>query len=88
MSRRAYGSGMTYTDGFGYSEYTPEARGAEGARQPGLSRLLGDCARMAPHWAVAAGPRPDRVAPSQIHGIRVPQASARLIAATAAYGDQ
>ncbi|MFE9630468.1 hypothetical protein [Streptomyces sp. NPDC006463] len=79
---------MTYTDDFGYSEYTPDARVAEGARRPGFARLLGDCARMAPHWAVPAGPRPVRVAPSQIHGISVPPASARLIAATAAYGDQ
>ncbi|MCX4525507.1 MULTISPECIES: hypothetical protein [unclassified Streptomyces] len=74
---------MTYTDDFGYTEYTeyvPDGR-------PGFARLLGDCARMAPHWAVPAGPRPDPVAPSQIHGISVPPASARLIAATAAYGD-
>ncbi|MEU4732552.1 MULTISPECIES: hypothetical protein [unclassified Streptomyces] len=69
---------MTYTDGFGRSEYTADE----------LDRLLGDCARMAPHWAVAAGPRPVRVAPSQINGISVPPASARLIAGTAAYGDQ
>lgn len=82
---------MTYTDGFGYSEYTEytaDRRGAEGSRQPGFARLLGDCARMAPHWAAEAGPRPVRVAPSQIHGISVPPASARLIASTAAYGDQ
>ncbi|WP_328925298.1 hypothetical protein OG429_12025 [Streptomyces sp. NBC_00190] len=79
---------MTYTDDYGYSEYTSDARVAEGPRRPGFARLLGDCARMAPHWAVPAGPRPVRVAPSQIHGISVPPASARLIAATAAYGDQ
>lgn len=82
---------MTYTDGYGYSEYTEytaDTRGAEGSRQPGFARLLGDCARMAPHWAVPAGPRPVRVPPSQIHGISVPPASARLIASTAAYGDQ
>ncbi|MFD3548916.1 hypothetical protein ACFWUW_25470 [Streptomyces sp. NPDC058655] len=79
---------MTYTDGFGYTEYTADARVAEGPRQAGFTRLLGDCARMAPHWAVPAGPRPARVAPSQIHGISVPPASARLIASTAAYGDQ
>lgn len=79
---------MTYTDDFGYGEYTGDRRGAEGSRQTGFARLLGDCARMAPHWAVPAGPRPVRVAPSQIHGISVPPASARLIASTAAYGDQ
>ncbi|MFK0253062.1 hypothetical protein [Streptomyces sp. NPDC090445] len=71
---------MTSTDGFGYGEYASDTR-------PGFARLLGDCARMAPHWAVPADPRPARVAPSQIHGISVPPASARLIAATAEYGD-
>lgn len=82
---------MTSTDGYGYREYsdhTREGRGADGARRPGLDGLLGDCARMAPHWAADAAPRPARVAPSQIHGISVPPASARLIASTAAYGDQ
>ncbi|WP_405708553.1 hypothetical protein OG264_11920 [Streptomyces xanthophaeus] len=79
---------MTFTDGFRHTEYTADLRAAEASRQPGLAQLLGDCARMAPHWAVPAGPRPARVAPSQIHGIRVPAASARLIASTAAYGDQ
>ncbi|MGW5848471.1 hypothetical protein ACWFQ8_11065 [Streptomyces sp. NPDC055254] len=78
---------MTYTDGFGSTEYTADARVAEGSRRPGFARLLGDCARMAPHWAVPAGPRAARVAPSQIHGISVPPASARLIASTVEYGD-
>ncbi|MCB5181648.1 hypothetical protein [Streptomyces antimicrobicus] len=63
---------MTYTDGFGYS---------------GFATLLGDCARMAPHWTVPADPRPPRVEPSQIHGISIPPASARMIAGTAQYGD-
>ncbi|MFF4322320.1 hypothetical protein [Streptomyces sp. NPDC001568] len=71
---------MTYTDGFGHVEYAADAR-------PGFARLLGDCARMAPHWTVPEGPRPVRVAPSQIHGVSVPPDSARLIASTAAYGD-
>ncbi|THA52005.1 hypothetical protein [Streptomyces sp. A1136] len=71
---------MTYTDGFGYAEHTAGAR-------PGFARLLGDCARMAPHWAVPADPRPAPVAPSQIHGVSVPPASARLIAGTTEYGD-
>ncbi|WP_327283064.1 MULTISPECIES: hypothetical protein [unclassified Streptomyces] len=74
---------MTYTDGFGYAAAAENAADT----QPGFARLLGDCARMAPHWAVPADPRPDRVAPSQIHGISVPPASARLIASTAEYGD-
>ncbi|MGW1766910.1 hypothetical protein ACWCQL_22930 [Streptomyces sp. NPDC002073] len=60
---------------------------ADRTAESGLAQLLGDCARMAPHWAVPAGPAPVRVAPSQIHGISVPPSSARLIAGTAAYGD-
>ncbi|MFJ3923797.1 hypothetical protein [Streptomyces sp. NPDC090022] len=64
---------MTSTDGYGHPE--------------GLAQLLGDCARMAPHWTVPAEPHPARVAPSQIHGISVPPSSARLIAATAQYGE-
>ncbi|GAA3263459.1 hypothetical protein ACFXJO_41670 [Streptomyces lavendulae] len=75
---------MTSTDGFRHAEPTAGAR--PGAR-PGFARLLGDCARMAPHWPVPHEPRPARVTPSQIHGISVPPASARLIASTAAYGD-
>ncbi|MEW2416129.1 hypothetical protein AB0953_20740 [Streptomyces sp. NPDC046866] len=71
---------MTYTDGFGYGECAADTR-------LGFARLLGDCARMAPHWAVPADPRPARVAPAQIHGVSVPPSSARLIAATAEYGD-
>ncbi|MEY9990755.1 hypothetical protein ABIE67_002787 [Streptomyces sp. V4I8] len=52
-----------------------------------LAALLGDCARMAPHWAV-----PDRVlsrpvSPSRIHGVTVPPTSARLLDAMSDYGD-
>jgi hypothetical protein len=52
-----------------------------------LASLRGDCARMAPHWAV-----PDRgavrpVPPSLIHGVRVPATSARLLDAMSDYGD-
>ncbi len=52
-----------------------------------LASLLGDCARMAPHWAV-----PDRalslpVSPSLIHGVTVPPKSARLLDAMSDYGD-
>lgn len=71
---------MTYTDGFGHVQTSGNAAGTE------FEQLLGDCARMAPHWPVPADDRPDRVAPSQIIGIRVPAASARLIASTAVYG--
>ncbi|NUP15327.1 MAG: hypothetical protein HOZ81_04330 [Streptomyces sp.] len=52
-----------------------------------LASLLGDCARMAPHWTV-----PDRVlslpvSPSRIHGVTVPPRSARLLEAMSDYGD-
>ncbi|MER7765147.1 hypothetical protein [Streptomyces sp. NPDC097619] len=63
----------------------PTARAT--ASEGGLAELLGDCARMAPHWAVPAGPAPVRVAPERIHGVTVPAASARLIAGTAVCGD-
>ncbi|WP_327252371.1 hypothetical protein [Streptomyces sp. NBC_01244] len=71
---------MTYTDRFGHARPSEITAGTE------FEQLLGDCARMAPHWPVPADPRPDRVTPSQISGIRVPAASARLIASTAVYG--
>ncbi|MDG9716172.1 hypothetical protein [Streptomyces sp. DH24] len=56
-------------------------------RDADLASLRGDCARMAPHWAV-----PDRgaarpVPPSLIHGVRVPATSARLLDAMSDYGD-
>ncbi|MFF0016051.1 hypothetical protein [Streptomyces sp. NPDC005374] len=52
-----------------------------------LASLRGDCARMAPHWAV-----PDRVvslpvSPSLIHGVTVPEGSARLLESMSEYGD-
>jgi hypothetical protein len=52
-----------------------------------LAALLGDCARMAPHWVA-----PDRVtalpvSPSLIHGVTVPTKSARLLDAMSDYGD-
>jgi hypothetical protein len=52
-----------------------------------LASLRGDCARMAPHWAV-----PDRngavpVSPSLIHGVTVPEGSARMLEAMSEYGD-
>ena len=52
-----------------------------------LAELRGDCARMAPHWVVPAKDAPTPVAPSLIHGVTVPAASARLIDAMAEYGD-
>ncbi|MFJ1698529.1 hypothetical protein ACIOHC_25965 [Streptomyces sp. NPDC088252] len=52
-----------------------------------LAELRGDCARMAPHWVTPAKPSPVPVAPSRIHGVTVPPASARLIDAMSDYGD-
>ncbi|MEU7030265.1 hypothetical protein AB6O49_08855 [Streptomyces sp. SBR177] len=52
----------------------------------GLAELCGDGARMAPHWVTPAEPAAAPVSPALIHGVRVPAASARLIAATAEYG--
>ncbi|MFI6649735.1 hypothetical protein ACIBI8_19225 [Streptomyces sp. NPDC050529] len=52
-----------------------------------LAELRGDCAQMAPHWVVPTKVTPTPVAPSLIHGVTVPPASARLIDAMAEYGD-
>ncbi|MEU6977126.1 MULTISPECIES: hypothetical protein [unclassified Streptomyces] len=51
-----------------------------------LAQLCGDSARMAPHWVTPAAPAATRVSPALIHGVEVPAASARLIAATSEYG--
>ncbi|MFI6643875.1 hypothetical protein [Streptomyces sp. NPDC050504] len=50
-----------------------------------LSQLRGDCARMAPHWVVPAEPVAAPVSPARIHGVVVPPASARLVAAMSEY---
>ncbi|MGC0332476.1 hypothetical protein RKD23_005466 [Streptomyces sp. SAI-170] len=52
-----------------------------------LASLRGDCARMAPHWAVADRLDARPVSPSSIHGVTVPPASARLLDAMSDYGD-
>ncbi|MGW0117506.1 hypothetical protein [Streptomyces sp. NPDC003327] len=51
-----------------------------------LAQLRGDSARMVPHWVAPVAPAPAPVSPASIHGVVVPAASARLIAATAEYG--
>jgi hypothetical protein len=51
-----------------------------------LAELLGDCARMAPHWAVPRSETPAPVAPSRIHGVVVPESSVRLLGGMSAYG--
>ncbi|MGW3462076.1 hypothetical protein ACWDE9_21840 [Streptomyces olivaceoviridis] len=52
-----------------------------------LAALRGDCARMAPHWAVPQHSESRPVPPSLIHGVRVPARSARLLDAMSDYGD-
>lgn len=52
-----------------------------------MESLRGDCARMAPHWAVPAVAATAPVPPSLIHGITVPPASERVIAGMSEYGD-
>ncbi|MEU6821205.1 hypothetical protein ABZ921_11285 [Streptomyces atriruber] len=52
-----------------------------------MESLRGDCARMAPHWAVPAAAAAAPVPPSLIHGITVPSSSARLIGEMSEYGD-
>ncbi|MEV6049577.1 hypothetical protein [Streptomyces sp. NPDC052107] len=52
-----------------------------------LASLRGDCARMAPHWAVPEHAEPRPVPPSLIHGVTVPARSARLLDAMSDYGD-
>ncbi|MFG3201887.1 hypothetical protein [Streptomyces sp. NPDC048192] len=52
-----------------------------------LAALRGDCARMAPHWAVPEHPESQPVPPSRIHGVSVPARSARLLDAMSEYGD-
>ncbi|MEU3618334.1 hypothetical protein ACWD4O_06940 [Streptomyces sp. NPDC002623] len=52
-----------------------------------LASLRGDCARMAPHWAVPEKITSRPVSPSLIHGVTVPAKSARLLEAMPDYGN-
>ncbi|MES4889864.1 hypothetical protein [Streptomyces sp. NPDC096012] len=66
----------------------PEADSSRPAEYDGdLAALRGDCARMAPHWAVPERAAARPVPPSLIHGVRVPARSARLLDAMSDYGD-
>ncbi|GGR72829.1 hypothetical protein GCM10010269_09820 [Streptomyces humidus] len=53
----------------------------------GLASLRGDCARMAPHWAAPEKILSRPVSPSLIHGVNVPERSARLLEAMPEYGN-
>ncbi|MEV5598867.1 hypothetical protein [Streptomyces sp. NPDC052496] len=64
----------------------PAARRAPGSAEPeSMAELLGDCARMAPHWRSGrqAPPPPAR----ELHGISVPASSAALVSGMSEYGD-
>lgn len=62
-------------------------RTAQSEPEGGLAALIGDGARMAPHWAAPERPVSAPVPPSHIHGVTVPDASARLLEAMSEYGD-
>lgn len=76
MPRRAYGAAMTVY---------PAPREPQES-EFSLAELCGDGARMAPHWVPDSVPQAAPVSPALIHGVKVPAASARLIAATPEYG--
>ncbi|MFG2677854.1 hypothetical protein [Streptomyces sp. NPDC048392] len=52
-----------------------------------LASLRGDCARMTPRWSAPVHLSLRPVPLSLIHGVRVPQTSARLLEAMSDYGD-
>ncbi|MGW8376522.1 hypothetical protein [Streptomyces sp. ODS28] len=61
-----------------------------GAEHDSLEQLLGDCALMTPHWRVtdSAAELPAVPArPEELHGVRVPARSARLLDGMSEYGD-
>lgn len=59
------------------------------AEHESMEQLLGDCARMVPHWAAACSVPQERrpVAFSSLRGVRVPVRSARLLEGMSEYGD-
>ncbi|MGD6745918.1 hypothetical protein ACOKM3_29315 [Streptomyces sp. BH106] len=63
-----------------------------GMVQDDLAALRGDCVRMLPHWVTPPAPweveRPGAApGPVGIHGVVVPESSARLIDSMAGFGD-
>ncbi|MGY0486973.1 hypothetical protein [Streptomyces sp. WG-D5] len=63
-----------------------------GTTEDGLAALRGDCVRMLPHWVTQRAPweveRPaSATRPAGIHGVVVPESSARLIDSMAGFGD-
>ncbi|MGP3988600.1 hypothetical protein [Streptomyces sp. 3N207] len=61
----------------------------EHAEHESMEQLLGDCARMVPHWTVRPAVPEERrpVRPASLHGVRVPIRSARLLDGMSEYGD-
>lgn len=58
------------------------------AEPESLAELRADCARMAPQWPThRRDPIAPPVGPAQIHGVRVPSASAHLVDGMSDYGD-
>jgi hypothetical protein len=57
------------------------------AEPESLAQLIGDCHKMAPHWETKVGEKTAAVAPSRLHGITVPPASAHVVDGMAEYGD-
>lgn len=66
---------------------TPSLPAAPLGEPETLAELLGDCRKMAQHWETSATPEAPRVAPSRLHGITVPEASAHVVEGMAEYGD-
>ncbi|MEU6345121.1 hypothetical protein ABZ883_29700 [Streptomyces sp. NPDC046977] len=65
---------------------TPSLPAAQLGEPETLAELLGDCRKMAQHWETPATPEAPRVAPSRLHGITVPEASAHVVEGMAEYG--
>ncbi|OKI05158.1 hypothetical protein A6A06_11000 [Streptomyces sp. CB02923] len=55
------------------------------AEPESMDQLLGDCARMAPHWR--SGPQAPPSPARELHGISVPASSAALVSGMSEYGD-
>ncbi|MGW1376252.1 hypothetical protein ACWD6P_18545 [Streptomyces sp. NPDC002446] len=67
---------------------TPRSAESPAVSEPeSLDELRGDCARMAERWKTGrrSGPAPGRA--SDLHGIEVPEKSAKLVDGMSEYGD-
>lgn len=62
-------------------------RRAASAEPESLDQLLGDCARMAPHWKTAECLTSSPGPATELRGIKVPAASAKLLEGMSEYGD-